>query len=63
MSSIISGLLGFVLSKSVIKKLARPLLDQLFSWLREKAAESENALDDKAVPIFEKAVNEFLDAW
>lgn len=62
-SAIIAFALKFFLSKSIIKKLAQPLIEELFKFLEKKAKDSSSSIDDTVVEVMRKAVNEFLAAW
>ena len=62
-SGIVAGLLRAFLSRAILKALLRPVLEYMFEWLEGYAANTETDLDDAAVPIFRKAVLEFLNQW
>lgn len=63
MPAIIAFILKFFLSKEIIKRLAKPLIDELFKFLEMKAKDSQSEIDDTIVQILRKAVQEFLLAW
>jgi len=63
MNELLLGLLKQFLTKESLKKLANPLVDELFSTLAVKARESENNLDDAVVAALARAAKEIIAAW
>lgn len=56
-------LLKLFITKEVVKKLAGPIVDEIFAALAEMAKKSETNLDDVTVAALKQAVKDALAQW